>query len=58
MEADKRELLMKARYDALTAEGGKRAVKKVIEKRQKKIGQKEKRSRPFVQDGAKRRRVV
>ncbi|KAG6890375.1 hypothetical protein C0992_001965 [Termitomyces sp. T32_za158] len=57
-KANKRELLMKARYDALAEEGGKRAVKKAIEKRQKKIGQKEKKSRPFVQDGAKRRRVV
>ncbi|KAG6890432.1 hypothetical protein C0995_008786 [Termitomyces sp. Mi166 len=57
-KANKRELLMKARYEALAAEGGKRAVKKAIEKKQKKIGQKEKKSRPFVQDGAKRRRVV
>lgn len=28
--------------------GGKRAVKKAIDKRQKKIGQKEKKSRPFA----------
>ncbi|KAF8898789.1 hypothetical protein BD779DRAFT_1485553 [Infundibulicybe gibba] len=47
-EADKRALLTRARYDALAAEGGKRAVKKVIDKKQKKIGQKEKRSRPFL----------
>lgn len=45
--AEKRELLVKARYDALAAEGGKRAVRKAIEKKQKKIGQKEKKSRPF-----------
>ena len=45
--AEKRELLVKARYDALAAEGGKRAVWKAIEKKQKKIGQKEKKSRPF-----------
>ncbi|KAG6911997.1 hypothetical protein DXG01_000245 [Tephrocybe rancida] len=57
-ESNKRDLLMKARYEALAGEGGKRAVKKVIEKKQKKIGQKEKKSRPFVKDGAKRRKVV
>ena len=45
--AEKRELLVKAKYDALAAEGGKRAVRKAIEKKQKKIGQKEKKSRPF-----------
>ncbi|KAF8078664.1 DUF947-domain-containing protein [Lyophyllum atratum] len=51
-DANKRELLMKARYEALAADGGNRAVKKAIEKRQKKIGQKEKKSRPY---GEKRR---
>jgi len=45
--AEKRELVTRARYDALAAKGGKRAVKKAIEKKQKKISQKEKRSRPF-----------
>jgi len=45
--AEKRQLLVKARYDALAAEGGKRAVRKAIEKKQKKVGQKEKKSRPF-----------
>ena len=45
--AEKRKLLVKARYDALAAEGGKRAVRKAIEKKQKKVGQKEKKSRPF-----------
>ena len=45
--AERRKLLVKARYDALAAEGGKRAVRKAIEKKQKKIGQKEKKSRPF-----------
>ena len=44
---ERRQLLVKARYDALAAEGGKRAVRKAIEKKQKKIGQKEKKSRPF-----------
>jgi ribosomal RNA-processing protein 36 len=37
---------MKARYDALAAEGGRNAVRKAIEKKQKKISQKDKRSRP------------
>lgn len=45
--AEKRKLMTRARYDALAAEGGKRAVRKVIEKKRKKIGQKEKKSRPF-----------
>ncbi|KAF5385210.1 hypothetical protein D9615_001491 [Tricholomella constricta] len=53
-DTDKRELLVKARYEALAADGGKRAVKKAIDKKQKKIGQKEKKSRPY---GEKRRRV-
>ncbi|KAJ7783744.1 hypothetical protein DFH07DRAFT_788967 [Mycena maculata] len=53
-EADKKEFLVRARYDALAAEGGKRAVKKAIEKKQKKIGQKEKKSRPFAKGGLKR----
>ena len=47
--ADKRELILRARYDSLAQEGGQRAVKKAIEKRQKKIAQKEKKSQPFVQ---------
>ncbi|PBL01485.1 DUF947-domain-containing protein [Armillaria gallica] len=46
-EADKKKLLTRARYDALAQSGGERAVKKAIEKKQKKIGQKEKKSRPF-----------
>lgn len=50
-DADKKKLLTKARYDALAEEGGNRAVKKAIAKKQKKIGQKEKRSRPFSRDG-------
>jgi len=47
MTAEKQKLLVKARYDALADEGGKRAVRRAIEKKQKKIGQKEKKSRPF-----------
>ncbi|KAF9457058.1 hypothetical protein BDZ94DRAFT_1203379 [Collybia nuda] len=46
-ESEKRELLVRARYDALVVEGGKRAVQKAIGRKQKKIGQKEKKSRPF-----------
>ncbi|KAF9044563.1 DUF947-domain-containing protein [Hymenopellis radicata] len=48
-ESEKKTMLTKARYEALAASGGERAVKKAIEKRQKKIGQKEKKSRPFGQ---------
>jgi len=45
--AEKKKVLLKARYDAMAAEGGKRAVKKVIEKKRKKLSQKETKSRPF-----------
>ncbi|KAJ7125621.1 hypothetical protein C8R43DRAFT_1029604 [Mycena crocata] len=56
-EAEKKELLVRARYDALAAEGGKRAVKKAIEKKQKKIGQKEKKSRPFAKGSGLKRQT-
>jgi len=46
---------VRARYEAIAEEGGKRAVKKAIEKRQKKIGQKEKKSRPYPKGGAMKR---
>ncbi|KAI0032742.1 hypothetical protein K488DRAFT_70391 [Vararia minispora EC-137] len=49
--SEKKRLLLKARYDALAAEGGKRAVKKAIQKKQKKVSQKETRSRPFARGG-------
>jgi ribosomal RNA-processing protein 36 len=45
--ADKKKLLLKARFDAMAAEGGKKAVKKAIEKKQKKQSQRETKSRPF-----------
>jgi ribosomal RNA-processing protein 36 len=45
--AEKKKLLLKARYDAMAAEGGKRAVKKAIEKKRKKLSQTETKSRPF-----------
>ncbi|EPQ60679.1 DUF947-domain-containing protein [Gloeophyllum trabeum ATCC 11539] len=44
----KKELLTKARYEALASSGGGLAVKKAIEKKQRKISQKEKKSRPFA----------
>jgi len=50
-KADKRDLLVRARYEALAAEGGKQAVKKAIERKQKKVGQREKKSRPFPKEG-------
>jgi len=52
-ESDKKDLLVRARYEALAA-GGKGAVKKAIEKKQKKISQKEKKSRPFGRGHGKR----
>jgi ribosomal RNA-processing protein 36 len=45
--ADKKKLLLKARYDAMATEGGKQAVKKAIEKKRKKQSQKETKARPF-----------
>ncbi|KAF8343092.1 uncharacterized protein EI90DRAFT_3115589 [Cantharellus anzutake] len=45
-KATQRELLTKARFEELEAQGGKQAVKKAIEKRKLKVSQKEKRSRP------------
>jgi len=45
--ADKKRLLLNARYDAMAVEGGQRAIKKAIEKKQKKMSQKETKSRPF-----------
>jgi len=47
-DSDKKEVLVRARYDALAAFGGKGAVKKAIEKKQKKTNQKEKKRRPFA----------
>lgn len=46
--SERKDLLNKARFDAIAASGGKQAVKKAIEKKQKKISQKEKKSRPFA----------
>jgi ribosomal RNA-processing protein 36 len=52
LTAEKKQLFLKARYDAMAAEGGKRAVKKAIQKKQKKISQKETKSRPFARGSA------
>lgn len=46
--ADKRELLTKAKYEALAGAGGRGAVRKAIERKQRKVNQKEKKRRPFV----------
>ena len=45
--ADKKAFLLRAKYDALAEAGGKGAVRKAIEKKQKKVGQKEKKKRPY-----------
>ena len=47
-EGEQRDLLLKARFEALQEKGGKTAVKKAIEKKRKKISSKEKKSRPFA----------
>lgn len=64
-KAEKRDLLLKARFEALEASGGKRAVKKAVDKKRKKVAGKEKKSRPFAAGGfgqgggdGKRRRVA
>ena len=46
--ADKKELIVRAKFDALAESGGRGAVKKAIEKKQKKVAQKEKKKRPFA----------
>ncbi|OBZ79859.1 rRNA biogenesis protein RRP36 [Grifola frondosa] len=46
--SDKKELLLRAKFDALAESGGRGAVRKAIEKKQKKVSQKEKKQRPFA----------
>ncbi|WVR08082.1 hypothetical protein IAU60_005128 [Kwoniella sp. DSM 27419] len=46
-KGEKRDLLLKARFEALEKSGGKNAVKKAMEKKRKKVAGKEKKSRPF-----------
>ncbi|KDQ16833.1 hypothetical protein BOTBODRAFT_30734 [Botryobasidium botryosum FD-172 SS1] len=50
-DSEKRALLLKGKFEALKATGGQRAVKKAIEKKKKKVSQKEKKSRPFAKGG-------
>ncbi|GJJ08803.1 hypothetical protein Clacol_003022 [Clathrus columnatus] len=47
-KSDERAIRLRARLEDLEESGGQRAVKKAIEKKQRKIGQKEKKSRPFA----------
>ncbi|TFK77138.1 DUF947-domain-containing protein [Pluteus cervinus] len=51
-KGEQKKLLVKAKYDALSAEGGSRAVKKAITKKEKKLGQKDKKSRPRTATGS------
>lgn len=44
--------MLRAKYEALAASGGRGAVKKAIDKRQKKANQKEKKKRPFAPGSA------
>ena len=46
--ADRKEFLTKAKFEALAESGGRSAVRKAIEKKQKKVAQKEKKKRPFA----------
>ena len=46
--ADKKKLLLEAKFADIAQEGGHRKIKKVLEKKQKKISQKEKKKRPFA----------
>nr|ODN92289.1 hypothetical protein L204_05388 [Cryptococcus depauperatus CBS 7855] len=62
-KSEKRDLLLKAKFQDLEKHGGKTAVKKLVEKKRKKIASKEKKSRPFMKstesvDGDKRRRMA
>ena len=41
-------MLLRAKYDALAEAGGRGEVRKAIEKKQKKVNQKEKKKRPFA----------
>lgn len=65
LSAEKKDILLKARFASLEAEGGKGAVKKAMDKKLKKVAGKEKKSRPFAAGGGagmegdrKRRRVA
>ncbi|WWC65813.1 uncharacterized protein I303_108435 [Kwoniella dejecticola CBS 10117] len=47
-KSEKRDLLLKSKFESLEQKGGKTAVKKALEKKRKKIASKEKKSRPFA----------
>nr|KIR49201.1 rRNA biogenesis protein RRP36 [Cryptococcus bacillisporus CA1280] len=63
-KGEKKDLLLKARFETLEKQGGKTAVKKLVEKKRKKLASKEKKSRPFAKGAEgmgqdiKRRRVA
>ncbi|KAG9125149.1 rRNA biogenesis protein rrp36 [Ceratobasidium sp. 392] len=46
-KSEKRNMLLQAKFDDLAASGGQNAVRKAIDKRKKKLTQKEKKARPF-----------
>ncbi|KAG8746013.1 rRNA biogenesis protein rrp36 [Ceratobasidium sp. 414] len=46
-KSEKRNLLLQAKLDDLAASGGQNAVRKAVDKRKKKLAQKEKKARPF-----------
>ncbi|KAL1406459.1 rRNA biogenesis protein rrp36 [Vanrija albida] len=50
-KSEKRDLLLKAKFDSLEQRGGKGAVKKAMDKKMKKVAGKEKKSRPFKAGG-------
>ncbi|WVW86961.1 hypothetical protein I302_109017 [Kwoniella bestiolae CBS 10118] len=50
-KSEKRDLLLKSKFESLEAKGGKTAVKKAMEKKRKKIASREKKSRPFAPGG-------
>ncbi|KAI0348578.1 DUF947-domain-containing protein [Trametopsis cervina] len=54
-DADKKELFARAKFEALAESGGRGAVRKAIEKKQKKVDQKEKKRRPFAPGQAGKR---
>ncbi|KAF8609567.1 DUF947-domain-containing protein [Ceratobasidium sp. AG-I] len=47
-QSEKRSVLLQAKFDDLAAHGGQNAVRKAIDKRKKKVAQKEKKARPFT----------
>lgn len=55
--ATKRALMNKARFEDLESKGGKQAVKKALEKKKRKVAQKEKKARPsWGDEGARKPR--